>query len=42
MIFRKFRFIHEKIQYAGVVKLAYTIDFDCVTTVHLIPAAVGR
>ncbi len=26
MIFRKFRFIHEKIQYAGVVKLADTQD----------------
>lgn len=30
------------IEYAPVVKLAYTLDFDCVTTVHLFPASSGR
>ena len=31
-----------KTKYAPVVKLAYTLDFGCVTTVHLFPASSGR
>ncbi len=31
--------IKSKIEYAPVVKLAYTLDLGCVTTVHLFPAS---
>ena len=31
-----------KTKYAPVVKLADTLDFGCVTTVHLYPASSGQ